>query len=316
MTKGNTYLKYILCVFISFTVLVSCKSDDFAEETEDPVVEEPEPEPEPEACFESGDIIVSNSGSDAVTVLDSAGNFKRTAFNVSTALGEAFYGMDINTATGELLLVVDPVDRVMAISAEDCTSRNFILSAQLTGNLRGLTQLTSGDVLVVESNVVERFTSAGDRVTSGGWPKSLQTAGTQVSAMAGGGFVLCSNTTDRVGVYDSSGTISGSLKASGIASTTDAMGCIELLDGSIATAWSGTTDTVAIYSSNLSTTLFTYSNTSVLAAPGGIAQRANGNILVVDRTFHYIVELTSDGTYVQTLGAGLLNIPEHILVVP
>lgn len=307
MSLKRKKIPLIFFIPLLFSTLIACKSDESIDE---------DTTPEEEACFESGDIIVANSGSDAVTVLDSSGNFKRNAYTVNTSQGENFYGLDILASTGELLVSVDSgADRVMAIDPDTCAARIHISDVNLTGNLRGITQLVSGDILVVETSAVERFADSGVRITSGSWPKTLQTTSTQVSAVGAGGFVLCSSGADVVRTYDDAGTQLAT-RASGIAGTTDAMGCFSMLNGYVATAWSGTTDTVSIYNANLSSSLFTYSNPSVLGAPGGIGQRANGNLLVVDRVLHYIVELTGEGVFVGTLGSGLLNTPEHVLVVP
>lgn len=309
MAIRNSLFGGIICSIVSMALLTSCKSDDFEDEVAPDAGES-------EVCFESGDIIVANSGSDAITVLDSAGVFKRTAYSVNTSQGENFYGLDILASTGELLVSVDSgADRIMAIDPITCAARIHISDVNLTGNLKGIAQLVSGDILVIETSSVERFAESGVRITAGAWPKALQTTPTQVSAIGAGGFVLCSNGSDVVRTYNDAGT-QVATRASGIAATTDAMGCMALADGNIATAWSGTTDTVSIYNSNLSSSLFTYSNPSVLGAPGGIAERANGNIIIADRVLHYLVEITNQGVFVGTLGSGLLNTPEHVLVVP
>lgn len=301
-------LKWSLKILLTSTCVffIGCKSEDIEDEVA-PI--------EDSACFESGDILVANGGSDSVVALDSAGNFKRTVYSVNTSAGEALFGLDLLESTGELLVVVDGVDRVMAISPVDCSARIFIADLNLTGTVRGITQLTSGDLLVVETNAIERFTSSGLRVTTGGFPLTLQTAGTQLSNISGGGFILCSTGTDVVRTYSDAG-VQSATRSSGIVGTTDASGCMVLASGNIATVWSGTTDTVSIYNPGLSSSLFTYSNPSVLATPGGMAQRANGNILVTERTLNYLVEITQEGVLVGTLGSGSLNTPEFLLVVP
>jgi hypothetical protein len=203
---------------------------------------------------------------------------------------------------------------VVAVSAEDCSNRNVVVDINLTGTIRGITQLTSGDILVSETNNIERFGSNGNRVSSG-WPLAAQTGATGLSALANGGFVHCSTTTDVVRTYSSAG-VQVATRSSGIAGTTDAMDCFVMSNGNIATTWSGTSDTVSIYNSSLSP-IASFSNTAYLAAPGGIAQRpSGGNLLVVDRVFNVIVELTTAGVYVNTFGSGLLSTPEFILVVP
>lgn len=279
--------------------LVSCAPEKKSETTE--------------SCFSSGDIIVSNSASDVVLVLDENGIYKNIAFNVSNT-AESVYGITLSQS-GELLVAVDGADRVVAVSSEDCSSRTFIADVNLTGNLRAITQLNGGDVLVIETSNVERFNSLGFRITSGGWPRALQTNATDINKLANGGFVHCSTGTDVIRTYDAAGTQINTV-SSGIAGTADAAGCIELANGNIAAVWSGTTDTVRIYSSNLGSTVASYSDISLLSTPGAIAQKANGNLLVVDRVLHYIVEITSAGTFVDVIGDGVLNTPEYILVVP
>jgi hypothetical protein len=294
--------------FIVIIALSACKSDNFEDAV--PVAEEPSQE----ACFGSGDILVSNSGSDAVLALDSSGNFKRIIYNVQNS-SETVYGLTWLAETEEVAITVDGSDRVMAVSAADCTERLFITSVNLAGNLRGLTQLASGDLLIVESNNIERFTSDAIRVTAGGWPKALQSGGTDVSALENGNFVLCSTNTDVVRIYNNAGT-QVATRTSGIGGTTNATACQVLASGSIAVSWSGTTDTVVVYSPDLSTVEMSFSNVPKLSSPGGITELPNGNLLIVERVFHYLVEITATGDFVKIHGDGFLNIPEFILTVP
>jgi hypothetical protein len=267
----------------------------------------------PVNCIVSGDIVVSNSGSDSLVVLNSDGTFKTMAFNVPSAT-ENLYGITWSALTGEILVAVDGVDRVVAVDPVDCSNRTVVLDVNLTGTIRGITQLTSGDILISETNNIERFGSNGNRVAAG-WPLAAQTAASGLSALSNGGFVHCSTTTDVVRTYSSTG-VQAATRSSGIAGTTDAMDCFVMSNGQIVTTWSGTSDTVSIYTSTL-TPVTSFSNTAYLAAPGGIAQRANGgNLLVVDRTYNHIVEITTAGVLVGTFGSGLLSTPEFILVVP
>lgn len=300
--KVSTFLVFILIVSVCS---VSCSPEDNEDDSATNGSEE--------ACLASGDILVSNSGSDALVALNPDGTFKRIAFNVSSAT-ENLYGITWSAQSEEILIVVDGVDRVVALNPLDCSTRTVILDANLTGNVRGITQLTGGDILVSESNNIERFSSTGNRVTSG-WPLAAQSAATGLSSLSNGGFVHCSTTTDVVRTYSSTG-VQAATRSSGIAATTDATACFVMSDGNIATSWSGTTDTVSIYNSALAP-VASYSNTGFLAAPGGIAQRpSGGNLLVVDRVFNYVVEITTSGAFVGTFGSGLLSTPEFILVIP
>jgi hypothetical protein len=267
----------------------------------------------PISCLAGGDLVVSNSSSDAVVVLDSTGRYKRTLYNVPNQ-SETIYGITWVSGRSGVAVSVDGSDRVVVISAADCQVSKVFSNANFSGNLKGLTQLKGGDFLFVESNAIERFTSEAFRVGSN-WPMNLQNAGTQLSSTAAGGFVLCSSGSDKVAVYSESGAEVVS-RVSGIAGTTDAMGCLELIDGNIAVAWSGTTDTVSIYSSDLSTQVASFSNSSLLSSPEGLAQRANGNLLIVDSGLHHIIELTSNGVFQTVLGGSVLSTPRQLAVVP
>lgn len=268
-------------------------------------------------CMSSGDIIVSNSGTDAVIVLDSDGNYKNTALTL-TSNAENIYGVHWDRISNRLLVVIDGVDRIVSIDPATCAKTDFVTDPNLTGNLRGLVRLTAGDVLVTETNTVERFTvnanGTGTRTTLGGFPLTLQTNGTGISETAAGGFVECGSASVRT--YTAAGVAVSANTVSGITGTTAAMDCRVLKNGNIAVVWSGTTDTVRIYNSALSSTVGSYSDISLLSTPGGIAQRANGNLLVLDRVLNQIIEITETGVFVQALPRSVLSTPEFIEVVP
>lgn len=305
---GNSKIVFIFILLFAFSFSnISCSPE---ETTDSSTTDSVAPTPN---CLVSGDIVVSSSGSDSLVVFNSDGTFKSVAYFVSSA-SESLFGLAWSSATNEVLVGVDGVDRVMGISAVDCSARTIITDINLTGNIRAVTQLTSGDILVIETNNIERFGSNGNRVSSG-WPLAAQTGGTGLSALSNGGFVHCSATTAVVRTYTSAG-VQVATRSSGIAATTAAADCFVMSDGNIATAWSGTTDTVSIYNSAL-TPITSFSNTAYLAAPGGIAQRpSGGNLLVVDRVYNYVVEITTTGSLVGTFGSGFLGTPEYILVIP
>jgi hypothetical protein len=311
-------MKTILIKLIILTLLlsvVSCSKKAKEDETTSTTSsDEPIVEPEPD-CIEPGDIIVSNSGSDVVLVLNPDGSYKDIAFNVPN-ISETIGGIYWDDLDQKLFVAVDGADRIVEVDPVDCSSTTRISDGNLTGTMKGLSRDVNGDFYIVETSNVEKFNSDGMRITTGGWPKSLQTLGTGIDFFNGStDFVHCSTTTDVVRTYNSAGTQIAT-KSSGIATTTDAMDCMILANGNIAVSWSGTTDTLAIYSSDLATTIATYSNISILSSPGGIAERDNGNLLIVDRLLHFIIEVEADGTYVGILGDGVLNTPEFITVVP
>ena len=303
--KSSLFISVLSFIIVAATTLNSCAPKNLeSESTSSP-------------CLSSGDIVVSNSGTDAVIVLNSDGSYKGTALELISA-SENIYGLHYDRISNRLLVVIDGTDRILSISPDNCAVSEFSTDTNIAGNMRGITRLSSGDVLVVET-AVERLNvlsnGLGLRTTVGAWPKTLQTGGTGISARTAGGFVHCSSTTDVVRTYDDSGTQINT-RSSGIAGTTDAMDCRELTSGNIAVSWSGTTDTISIYDSTLSASVATFSNLTILPTPGGIAQRTNGNLLVLDRVLNHIVEVTEGGSFVQTLGGALLSTPEYIEVVP
>ncbi len=186
--------------------------------------------------------------------------------------------------------------------------------------MRGLAKLTSGNILIAESSVgaVENFTSAGVRVTTGGWPLSLQTTATDLKALSNGGFILCSTGTDVVRTYNSAGTQLYTV-SSGIGATTDAMSCDVSGNGSgtVAVAWNGTTDTIRVYAdSTLATVRWSYSNTTLMPNPVALAYRPNGNLLVVDGTYFAIYEFDTLGNLIATYSDAFIQGATSIRVVP
>ena len=262
-----------------------------------------------------GDVVVTNITNDSVVLLDSTGNFKRVLYDVQNNV-EIPYGVGWKSDTLEVLVAIDGADRVMAISAIDGSSRAFIQTPFLNGAIRGVAQLRDGSVIVAESNAIEKFDTNGNRITTGfpltGGINNVE----NVYPKADGGFIVCARGGDVVRTYTAAGVMQNTT-ASGIGGTTDGYGCSELSDGRIVTAWSGSTDTVSIYNSSLSTSLTTYSDTTIAPSPRGVAQLANGNIIVADATYHHIIEVSSsDGSFVGTFSSYGLSSPNQLYVIP
>lgn len=268
--------------------------------------------------IEPGDLVVTNSGNKTVVLLDENGTYKATLLDLAQA--ETPTGIAFNSTSKELLITVDgTADRVIGISAYNGTRSDFINDiANLSGTLYGITQLTQGDIVIAETSAIERYSSSGDRVTSGGWPKTggvIMTTLSQFTALSDGSFLACASGTDQARIYSNTGTQVATSGVSGIAGTTDMFGCTVLADGTFAVAWNGTTDTIQFRASNLTTVTASYTNSTLLANPRGIAQKANGNIVVVDQTANHIVEITTAGALVNTYGDAI-NTPISIFVVP
>lgn len=267
-------------------------------------------------------IIVANSST--VVALDKEGNFHKVIF--SPATGETVTGIAWSWTNNEVLVSVNraPTDLVYGISAIDGSTRIVISDSAIGQNTNfvGLVQLKNdGDILVHENTTAERFDQYGVRETSG-WPKNIsnQYARQYYPTMAGG-FIACSANTDIVRVYDDNGTILNSTN-SGIAGTTNSYGCAELDDGTIAVSWEGTTDTIRLYDSTLSSTIWSFNNASSSSVnfntPRQIAQLSDGNLAVIDAANNHILVLdAADGSFVKTLGSGVVPTGAYgLLVVP
>ncbi len=266
-----------------------------------------------------GDLVVTNggiNGNKSVVLLDSNGNFKATLIDLLPA--ESPMGLAWKDDTREVLITVDSTaDRVLGVSAYDGSVDDFINDiGNLTGTLYGIAVLADGTVKISETSNVENYSAGGVRIVAGAWPKALMTTGSNLNPHSAGGFVYCSSGTDQVRIYDAAGVQTATTTGSGIGGTTDTFGCFELSDGTVAVAWNGTTDTIQIRSSNLSTTVASFSNTSIMGNPRGIAEATNGNILIVDLTANHIVEITKAGSLVRTFAGSHLSSPVDILVIP
>jgi hypothetical protein len=299
-----------LLIYLVFLIFTGCvKPEEEAAQTSD------------SALIESGDILISNTGSDSLLLFKSTGKFVKALYETLTSNGEAITGIAYNSISNEIMVLVDGADRIMAVDTVTGTTRTLVQNTGLSGNLKGITQLEGGDILVVETSAIERFTYNGIRVTTGGWPKTLQTTSSDINALPGGGFVLCSTGADVVRTYDSTGTQIATV-ASGIAATTDAISCVPDSDGNIYVAFSGTTDTIRKYSPDLSTIAWSFSNTGILGAPTALSLRPDGHILVTDSVFNYVVELTNDGEFSQILSGtsvdidDVLSTPAYLFVMP
>lgn len=299
----------ILMILITMIFIVSCKKEVATPTTSSSTF-----------LINPGDIVVAN-GSRSIILLDSNGNYKQVLYTLDNVT-ETIYGLAWKADTREVMFTINGAARVGAISAIDGAYRNLITDINLTGALKGLTQLASGDILVAEVSNVERFSSAGIRktlVNAVVWPNTLGATSTtleQISATLDGGFIACSSGSDNVKRYTNNAVIVGTAQVSGIAGTTDAFGCLELANGRIAMAFNGTTDTIRTVSAAMTGITSIYSDLAILASPRTLTQAINGNILVVDSVYNQIVEITNAGTFVRTLGGGNLGSPVALFSVP
>ena len=126
----------------------------------------------------SNHIIVVSQANQSVSLLSPSGDFVRDVLVLNGTTTDTPFGVSILDAT-RVLVSVDGVDRITMgnIAAGPSGSADFIVNGNLSGTIGNLTRLVGGDILAIETNNVERFTSSGIRVTTGGWPLALQTGG-------------------------------------------------------------------------------------------------------------------------------------------
>lgn len=298
-----------LLFFFGLTFIASCKQQDSIPTTSSQG-----------NLVRAGDIIVVNMTSDSLLHFDANGLYKGVLYDLDN-IGESFYGLAWKADTKEIIFTINGSPRVGAVSVVDGTYRNLITDANLSGTLRGLTQLQNGDILVVETANVERFSTTGIRKTSVSgvtWPNTLgaTAAPEQIHTAANGDIIVCGSA--NVNRFTANAVRVGAAVVSAIAGTTAATGCIEMSNGTIAVAFSGTTDTIRSVGAGMTQASIgtIYSDLGLLASPRWITQAANGNLLTVDSVFNHIVEITTDGTYVRTLGGSLLGTPNALLSVP
>ena len=269
------------------------------------------------AYAQTGDIVVTNYNSDSAMLLDAEGNFKSVIYNVTNNSTDQIMGVAWDSVKKKIVLSISgSTDRVVSISPLDGSSSEVIVNTQFNGTPWGLTVDTSGNYLLIETSAIEKFDSNYQRVSDATFPVSLAMINPiQIGNVPSLGFVVCSAQSDVVSTFDNSFNVINS-KTSTITDTNDAYGCGSDDEGNIYVSWYGTTSTIAKYNTDFSSELLTYSDISVLRSPRGIAVKSNGNILVTDVHFHYIVELDSSFNFVRNLGAGYLNYPWHVLEIP
>jgi hypothetical protein len=281
--------------------------------------------------IQSGDIIVTNLSNDTIILLDSDGNYKDVLVDSQTDSSLIYNGLNYDTANNQILFVYDStvalLDSVKAISLYDGTVSTVISNGFLTGTMPGLTRLTGGELLVLETTTTaEKFLADGSRVGGAGaaFMATLTATVTDIASLSTGGFVACNSATALTArTYTSAGvtvaTATSALPVNATNATLGALGstsCIEDGSGQVIVAYSGATDAVRAYTSNLSTPVWTFADANVLTTPGKLAVRANGNILITDTGFNHIVELNSTGGLVRVIGGTVLAGPNNILVVP
>lgn len=286
---------------------------------------------EPDSTFgtdanllKSGDIVVANTGNDTILLLDQDGILKEILTDSTTDPSLNFSALAFDRSLDQILVAFDSTvatsDRIIGISMWDGTLSNVLQNSNYTGILSGIARLNNGSFVGLEgTTTMELFDSNG--VRSGNPFSSAITAnGVDVNPLSTGGYVVCSTgVANTVRTYSSTGVLVSTATSAAPAPTLGALAassCISNSLGQIIVAYSGATDHIRAYNSTLTTVLWTYNDSNVLATPGKLAITPAGNILVSDIGLNHIVELNSSGGFVRTIGGNVLAAPVSILVIP
>lgn len=276
---------------------------------------------------QKGDIVVTNSGNDSIVLLNDDGSFKATLVDSITDAAILFNALIYDTLNKTIIYNFDHTtnsfDAIKKLDLYEGEATTLISNGNLNSTLQGLARLTNGDLVVLKNTtLIEKFNALGQRVTVN-FPLTYPAATTvDVAPMINGQFMVCSSsTTNTLRTYTAAGVINATpvvtstsptpaLAASGMSS------CIQAADGTVYVVYS-TIATVRAYNSAMTTTLWTYTDSNTLTAgqTSKIAIRSNGNLLIADRGYDHLLELTKDGAFVGVIGGVGLSDPLNIAVV-
>jgi len=198
----------------------------------------------------------------------------------------------------------DRVDRINLRTGQ--TESGFLFDQALTGALKGITRLSGGDVLVSDAAAgahLERFAipngSAPWRYTVA-WPITLLAGLQMMSPLPQNRFLACAGSTgDQLGIYNGAGQLlakaTALTPAPSLGSAHDVNGCLADDHGLVAAAFKGTASALRLYTADLSATLWTFRDASLLSSPSALAVRFNGNWLVADAATNLILEINDAG---------------------
>lgn len=278
--------------------------------------------------IQKGDIVVTNSGNDSVVLLNDDGSFKATLVDSQTDAAILYNALIYDSLNKTIIYNFDHTtntfDAIRKLDAFEGESSTLLTNGNLNSTMQGLARLTDGGLIVLKNTtLIEKFNSLGQRVTVN-FPLTFPTANTvDVASMINGQFMVCSSgTTNTVRTYTAAGVINvtpvitSAVPTPALAPASGASSCIQADDGTVYVVFPAT-PAVRAYNSTMTTTLWTYQDTNTLTAgqTSKITIRANGNLLIADRGYDHLVELTKDGAFVRTIGGVGLSDPLNIAVM-
>jgi hypothetical protein len=304
---------YIIFAFYALFFVTSCKENIPNPLVKDKPISSFDPDT---SVASSGDIVVASTGSKAVVALDSEGNYKSTIFTaadqyVSANIGAIAYKSD----TQEILVSVydtTTADTIWAVNINTGEKRILIRNGATVvaaAGLYGLLQLSAGNILVSEAtNTFDIYNTYGNLVTNGAANPALTGNINQANPTSDGGLVAC--TVTHMKVFNSA------YVQVGVTKVTPYTGCIQSATNTYIVS-DDATDTIRQFTNPaLWTAGWTYTNTNFLISPRGLAMNDEGDVLVTDINFDYIVVINSSGGLKKIINPGILSDPTHILVIP
>ncbi len=276
----------------------------------------------------SGYVLLANTATRSVSIYDSS--FTESTARVLKIYPTANTPSSLARYDGENVLVTvdgtpDRVDKINLRTGEVLTG--YIMdSTNLTGAIKGISRLSGGDIVVSDNSTgahLERFSvgsSSFVRYTVG-WPATLLNTTQRIFPLQGDSFLACAGgTSDVVRMYSNVAaqlaSASATAPAPSLGAAHDVTGCVADSAGRIAVTFNGATDTVRLFSSNLSTTVWSFSDAARLPNPVSLGVRSNGNFLAVDASNQVLEISGTDGTLVTSFTPQLAATVSQILVMP
>ncbi len=285
-------------------------------------------DPEVSVVSYSGYVLVANTATRTVVMYNSS--FAESSarvlkqYPVSNAPASLAYYDSEN-----VLVAVDGTpDRVDLINlTTGATTTGFILdSTNLTGTMKGIARLTGGDIIVSDAAAgahLERFSVSGSTAVryTVGWPMTLLNTIQMAYPLTSNTFLACAaGTSDVVRTYSNVGvqilSASATSPVPSLGAAHDVTGCVVNSSGQIAVAYNGATDTIRLYDSALSATVWSYSDLAILPAPVSLGVRPGKNLLAVDAS-NVVVEINgTTGAFVAQFTPQLISTAAQLLVMP
>jgi sugar lactone lactonase YvrE len=248
----------------------------------------------------SGYFAVSSTGFNTVTLFDESGTFVRLLRDLNYP-SESPYGLGISLS-GNLLAVIEGVDRVESISLADGSYSNFVLNASLTANtVLGLAVDSAGSIYVAEqsTNTIEKFSPAGFRVGSpfiGTTVGSCVLSAPRQLAILGNGNLAVANTgNDRLNIYDTSGGCVAAVTAAPFGSNDPYGVAWDAAYSRIIVAFNGSSEIVRVDQDGSNPTQI-YLDTAVISAPTSVACDGAGGLYVGNTGLDTVEKLAFDGS--------------------